>query len=147
MIPGHEIDRNLPLRKFFTAHATRAVQLSRTDAQMRRILDEFGRETGYDYRDKNFENLSKRVMFKSEVSKEMAYGILELQHFVEFMEYVVVNPEEAKKRSLTEGFADKLEVAFKAIDKLAPYADGIVLETFDFNHEHTMSYGQPDPAH
>lgn len=146
MIPGHEIDQNLPLRKFFTDLVKRAVELSRSDVQMRRILNEFGDATGFDFKEKSFENLSRRVLFKSEISKDIAYGILDLQHFVEFVEYVTSNPEGAKVKGLNGQFADEMETAHNALNKLARYGDGIALETFDFNHAHTTPFGQDEPT-
>jgi hypothetical protein len=141
MLPGHEIDRNLPLRKLFTTLTNRAVELSRSDLPMRRALDEFSNETGYDFKEGSFSNVANHIILQSEISKDMAYGVLGLQHFVEYVEYLAFNAEEAKKRGMTEQFQGKLEDAYKTLEKLSRYADGILLETGDLQHHYTSPVG------
>ena len=146
MLPSHEIDRNLPLRKFFIDLVNRAVEMSRSDAQMRRILTEFGDETGYDFQDASFRILANQVLFKTELTKHLAYGVLDLQHFVEYVEYIHAHPERARQQHLTENFDVQLKMVRNALAKLAPYADSVTMDTFDYDHVHTEPYGPSEPT-
>lgn len=142
MIPGHEIDRNLPLRKFFLALVDRALELSRSDATMRRLLDEFANETGVTYDAAGWRSLSRQVIFASEISKEMSYGVLAVKHFVQFLEYATKNPDEIKAKGLTVEFRESMEEALELTAKMALYANPIVLETFDFKNLYMEPIGE-----
>lgn len=142
MLPGHEIDRNLPLRKFFLALVDRAIQLSNSDAHTRRLLEDFANEADVSFEGTGWRSLARQVMFQSEVSKEMSYGLLAVKHFVEYLEYASKNPEDIKLKGKTEEFREVMDEVLNLAAKLASYANPTVLETFDFNNLYMEPVGQ-----